>query len=294
MYRNGPGLFILSFIMILTLFACGGNVTETDESLAEATIEGVGDFTFDPDAVSTLRSDIFQEGHFSVFDVLVHLDGLENLGLEYHFDQSLNTHVITAMNDESHWWYNVHYDGGWDEFSVFRMDLYPYKDRMTITFTQRYADRIEDIHDVYASEVRRLDANDGILIIPKVILDGEVYEDVEVTPHHLRDDVFKDGVITAIDVVKSLGGEGTIDYELKWYDSIGRAEVVQSYWVHSLNGRSSEGRAGFVYESGDERFHRFSGNHIHLPSDTRVITSPGYLEYFWIDLTSPFSGLDEE
>ena len=38
----------------------------------------------------------------------------------------------------------------------------------------------------------------------------------------------------------------------------------------------------FVYKSGSNIFVGFKVNHIHLPSDSRVINSPEYMEWFWI------------
>jgi len=108
------------------------------------------------------------------------------------------------------------------------------------------------------------------------------FEDVEVKANNLRSDMFRNGTITAIDVIQTLGEEKLIDYELKWYEEIGTARIVKNYWVEGINGDTHSGRCGFVYEAGDTRFTGFSGNHIHLPSDIRVINSPEYLHYFWI------------
>ena len=39
--------------------------------VGKAQIEGIGEFSFDARQVKTLRADIFQPGHFSIFDALV-------------------------------------------------------------------------------------------------------------------------------------------------------------------------------------------------------------------------------
>ncbi len=85
-----------------------------------------------------------------------------------------------------------------------------------------------------------------------------------------------------MDVILSLGDQGKIEYGLQWYESIGRAGIVKNYWVEKINDDEAHGRCGFVYESGDEDVRGFLGNHIHLPSDTRVLNSPEYVLYFWI------------
>lgn len=100
--------------------------------------------------------------------------------------------------------------------------------------------------------------------------------------HNLRTDMIKPGVITAIDVILSLGEAEKITYDLQWYESLGTADVVKSYWVNRINEDESFGRCGFVYEAGAREFSFFRGNHIHIPSDIRVINSPEYVKYFWI------------
>ena len=135
-------------------------------------------------------------------------------------------------------------------------------------------------------EVNRTRENEGKIIIPLVKLEGKSFnlkfEDVEVTAHNLRLDVFMKDTITAIDVIQTLGDKGLIDYELMWYEEIGTARIVKNYWVESINEDANFGRCGFVYEVGDTRLEGFNGNHIHLPSDIRVINSPEYVYYFWI------------
>ncbi len=252
----------------------------------EVTIDQLGTFSFEPDSVETVRDDIFHEGHFSIFDVLVHLDQTGQIEMDYEFDPGMNTYVITNLNGHGNWWYDAYYDGGWRERSVFRIDHYPYKDKMSLKFVPAAEDYLESVFETYRDEIRRREENDGKLIIPDVYIKGknEVwhFENVEVTAHNFREDMFQPGVITAIDTIISLGEAGEISYDLQWYESIGTAEVVKSYWVNRINEDQSEGRCGFVYEAGNEEFRFFRGNHNHIPSDIRVINSPQYLEYFWI------------
>ncbi len=252
----------------------------------EVTVEGVGTFPFDPADIQTVRPDIFRPGHFSLFDVLHHLYQQELVDLTYSFDESMNTHVIGRLNGEEYWWYDAYYDGGWPESSVFRMDHYPYKDGMFLAFKPLSADRLGSIERIFREEVARREANDGNVIIPEVIIRGRNetlrFDQVEVTAHDLRDDMLQPGVITAIDVILSLGDAGKIRYDLKWYESIGTADIVKSYWVERINDDTAYDRCGFVYEAGSDVFRFFRGNHVHIPSDVRVLNSPEYVEYFWI------------
>jgi len=87
--------------------------------------------------------------------------------------------------------------------------------------------------------------------------------------------------VTAIDAIMTLGDLGLINYTLQWYGSIGAVEIVRTYWGESINDDAAHGRCGFVYECGEHGYEYFSANHIHLPSDWGVLTSPEYLEFFW-------------
>lgn len=249
------------------------------------------EFYFDKTKVSTTRPDLFIDGQFSVFDVLVHLYEQKQIDLAYHFDETMNTHVIDAINQETGWWYIVVYSGGWAEQNVFRPDHYPWKVGTQIQFYQESYSKIAPIYSEWLEEIQRKENNHGKIIIPEVTIKGKTFTkeftNVEVTAHDLRDDVFETGIITAIDVILSLADQGELTYELNWYDSIGQASVVRSYWVDTIDNDTSEGYCGFVYEAGSTNYYGIDGNHIHLPSDTRILNSPEYVAFFWICL-DPF------
>lgn len=251
---------------------------------AQVTIGGTR-YTFDPTAVASVRPDIFQPGHFSLFDVLVHLGERGTIDLDYHFDASLNTHVIDVIDGVDDWWYRVYYDGGWSEDNVFRMDHYPWKHGTALRVVSANPAHLETIYATYREEVTRRAAL-GRLVVPRVSIRGRSFqaefENVAVTPHAFRNDVFASNITTALDVIASLQDQGALTYPLQWYESIGTADIVKSYWVEAINDDVASGRCGFVYESGAHRFSGFTGNHIHLPADTRVLNAPEYVEFFWI------------
>jgi hypothetical protein len=250
-------------------------------------IGNVGDFTFEPSDIKTLRDDIFNEGYFSIFDILAHLDENGTIDMEYHFDDDMNTYVIDSINGMENWWYIAYYDGGWPERSAYRMDHYPYKERMYISISEAEERQLEDYYEVFRQEIRRKNENGGKIIVPEVIITtpGDflmLFENVEIKPHDLRSDIFKPGAITAIDAVMTLGDMGEIEYSLNWYESVGTAGLVKNYFVDRINEDESFNRCGFVYEEGSYRFEGFVGNHIHIPSDSRIINSPEYITFFWI------------
>lgn len=265
-----------------------GEVFETvPQQEGHIMIGNVGNFEFDAGKVKTVRDDIFNEGFFSIFDILVYLDDEGKIDMEYHFDDSINTHIIDSLNGMNNWWHIAYYDGGWPELNVFRMDHYPYKDKMYISISETEESRLERYYEVFREEINRKENNGGKIIIPEIRIQGPssgslLFENVEIKPHDLRNDTFKEGTITAIDAIMTLADEAKLIYGLNWYESIGTAGLVKDYYVDSINDDVSAGRCGFVYEEGSYSFGGFQGNHIHIPSDIRLINSPEYIDFFWI------------
>lgn len=216
----------------------------------------------------TCRPDIFQKGHFSVFDVLRSL-----VDIKYHFDDELKTHVIDELNEHGNWWYSAIYHGGGRlEEPFIRMDTMPYKKNMRISFYERSLD------DVYSS----FRLKDGLV---EVKVDDDMFN-VDVVPHNLRNDIFQNDVVTAIDTVLSLSEQHDVSVDITWKEVYGSA-VVQSYWVTGIGDKKAKDLAGFLYECGDRKFisgGKFGGNRIHINSDIRVIDKAGYSHWNWINL----------
>ena len=291
--NNNKIIILIIFIILISILGIFLLINSEDNyninifgEKNEIIIDGVGVFSFNPDNISSIRDDIFQLGYFSIFDILIYLNDNDNIELSYHFDESMNTHIIDSINNQINWWYEAYYDGGWSENNVYRLDHYPYKQKMFIKLHHASSDRINDIYNTFKNEISRNNENLNKIIIPEVIIIGTgkklTFDNVEVTPHNLRNDVFINGTVTAIDVIFSLEDKNLISYDLKWYDSIGSAEIVRSYWIDGINNDKTSGRCGFVYEEGSNKFNGFRGNHIHIPSDMRVINSPEYIKWFWI------------
>jgi hypothetical protein len=278
-------IVILSTTGIIVAYTPAGEVLGFTSD-TKIRIDGIGDFKFIPDEIVTAKEDIFKSDHFSIFDILVYLDNKNSIDMKYHFDESMNTFVIDSIDGKQNWWYEAYYDGGWSENNVFRMDHYPHKEKMTISLYQTSKSEIDNYHRIFKEEITRKNQNNGKIVIPKVIIRGTretlTFNSVEVNSHNLRNDVFQDDVITAIDVILTLDDRNLISAELQWYESIGSAEIVKSYWVEQINNDKAFARCGFVYEEGSYDYEGFRGNHIHIPSDSRVLNSPQYIEYFWI------------
>lgn len=275
--------------------APGENVARAPTGPIRISIQGVGRFEADPQDVEQNRPDIFKSGHISVFDLLVDLDKLGAIDLAYHYDEGMATHVIDSINGESNWWYMAHYDGGWYERNVTRMDLYPVKDGTLVRIERESASRLDAIYESFRAEVERLASNSGAVIIPSVSIRGPrrgtflEFDDVEVTAHGVRKDLFQPGVITALDIILSLGEQGKLsEVGLTWYDHIFGADPVDSYYIEKVEAEGfsaqASGGCGFVYEVGPRRFAGFNGSHIHIATDARVLLSPEYALWFWLCL----------
>lgn len=264
-------------------------LAEAPESVrtGSITISGVGTFNFDVSRVPTLRPDIFQPGRFSAFDVLVHLDEQGLIDMAYHYDETMATHVIDSINGVENWWYRAHYDGGKLIDLVTRMDLYPCKERMEISIEPIDTARLDQIYASFADEVARQAANDGQVIIPEVIIKGKTFEktfaNVVVRPHNLRLDTFRAGVVTALDVVLSLADQDKLTCDLRWYDSIGAAHVVRSFYLKRIDADAGTEMSGFQYETGADKSFG-AANKISMPSDWRVLVSPTYMTWYWVSL----------
>jgi hypothetical protein len=169
------------------------------------------------------------------------------------------------------------------------MDMYPYKNATTIRLHIAREQRVDDIYRTFRQEVARLAENGGKVILPELAIRApgwnEVFHDVEVVAHDVRTDVLRPGVVTALDALLSLAEQGRLSgLKLTWYEHIGAADPVDSYWVEGIDESEAIGGCGFVYETGPRHFSDFSGSHIHIPSDVRVTLSPEYALWFWICL----------
>ncbi len=260
-------------------------------------IRGVRTLSFDPAAVRTSRPDLFLEGNFSVFDVLVHLAERGDIALEYVWSDAAATHEIVSLNGLSGWWYDAAYAGGEFERPVVRMDHFPVKDGMRIRLYLDQPERLAAIEQSFREEVARREANGGAVIIPEVMIRGPrwtlVTRDVVVEPTGIRSDVFRPDAVTAFDVLLALGRDGAISsVKLVWHDRLDDADHVDSFMVHALLGGGHEAPATegcmFAHQTGSgviEGFlvpHDHGTPHVHLSADLEALVSPEYVRWTWV------------
>jgi len=256
-------------------------------------IDGVGWFDVDPAEVAQHRPDLFRPGQLSVYDLIAHLGSSGRIEFAGRYDESMETYVIDSIDGTAGWWYEAKYDSGWFERNATRIDTYPVKDGMVVRLFEERPGRLEKLYAAFAEEVERLEANGGVLILPDVEIEGPVgrllFENVRVTPHDVRTDLWQPGTITALDVFLSLGEQGALtSVGLHWYASIGGADPVDDYFIERVEAEGflaeASGGCGFVYEVGATTFRGFSGSHVHIPTDARALVSPEYALWFWLCL----------
>ncbi|MFX0048001.1 MAG: cytochrome b/b6 domain-containing protein [Candidatus Hermodarchaeota archaeon] len=275
--KSGRANLSLVFLMVSLIFLV--IIVDLPPGLGnpEIKIEGTI-YRFDPNEIVSIRSDLFQVCSFSVFDILLYLNSTGKISLTSHFNNSMDTYIIDSINgDTGYWWYQIHYSGGGIEKNVERIDHYPWKPGAVIVLYHETQFYIDEVYLLFKEEVARLTLNNNSIIIPTVSIIGHSFSvefyNLTVIPHNLRYDLFKNDVITAIDVIMTLGDLGNITYELTWFESFRGASYVHSYFVSKINTDQTSGRCGFLYELND--------SYIFLSADERIISSPESVRFFW-------------
>jgi len=268
------GLLILSLTLVVIIVDIPPGLGATDFKIGETS------YTFDPNTIDSVRPDLFQNGSFSVFDILVHLNSTGQISLNSHFNDSMDTYVIDSINgDTGYWWYKIHYSGGSPETNLVRIDHYPWKPGAVIAIYHESESYIDSVYSRFEEEVARFVQNNNSIIIPVVTIEGntffEEFYNVTIVPFNMRNDMFKNDVITALDVIMTLGEPPLeyINYTLAWHQSFRNARYVNSYFVRSINNDATSGRCGFL--------HVVSGSFDWLSADERILTSPESVLWYW-------------
>jgi len=187
--------------------------TVTRDILVEMVGHGV--FSVDPVGIETVRPEIIQANHFTVFDLLVKLDREDRIDLESHDDDAMGTHVIDSLHGESGWWYQACYSAGWFERNTHRMDHFPVKSEGVVRFSIERAAWLSKLYRAFEQAMARIAENDGRVIVPRVRIEGPrreriEFENVAARAHDTRIDVLQPGTVTALDILLSPGEQSLL------------------------------------------------------------------------------------
>lgn len=288
---------------------------------------GSNTYTFNPAffSIKTVRPDIFAEGYYSMFDVILAVAAANNILIEYHWDESCMTHWITKINNVSaNYWYHFSYDAGsgnnaelnykranrWDE-ALWRPGVW-----IKIVNNENVA----EIRNEYTEEINREKKSGKIIPSVKFTINPSNYKgnptgsgrvsvsrefkDVLITAHNLRSTGFKSpyskpfkpGVVTSMDIPLSLMDSGNLTaFTNVFYNYFG-GKYIDSYYIVELGfpgigNVHSSGRQGIVYVTENGTFQRLPNDadiKMHMTSDIHVIHSPDFSYWRWIELGNPY------
>ncbi len=288
-------------------------------------------YAFDPSAysISTTRPDMFAEGYFSLFDVLLAVAKRNGHSLSWHWDASCQTHFIDSVDGVAgNFWYHFSYDAGsgtatelrnrrqirWDELLYQpgawvqlvmgeNLDELRAEFREEIEREQQYGHRIPQVQiNINPGDFQGNPPESHRISVTRN------YRDVQVAAHNLRASggdtlyraPFRPGVVTAIDVLLSLRDQGELDVVGNAYFTHLAGKVMESFRVRSIGipgvGLAhASGRQGFVYTTGNgtpTRLANDADRKQHVHADIHVIHAPDFALWRWIELGNPYYEAD--
>jgi len=149
------------------------NIAQAAEQAQVLTIEGIGDFSFNPTDINTMRSDIFDNHEFSVFDIVAGLNQSSQIDLKYHFNESTDGYVIDSINGIENWWYKVSNVSGVISNEDTHIDKYKFDEAYSIAlvritaeeFTARYG-----VSDIAQTETELKDAQGALMALSEQMI----------------------------------------------------------------------------------------------------------------------------
>jgi hypothetical protein len=284
-------------------------------------------YAFDPKeySISTTRPDIFTEGHYSLFDVLIAVAQRNGHQVALHWDADCMTHFIDSVDGVAgDYWYHFSYDAGSGTANELkhrrqiRWDELLYQPGAWVQLV--LGEALNELKQEYREEIQRQRRFGNMIPQVRIAINPSNYEgnpaesnrititrnwrDVTVTAHDLRGkggdslyrSPFQPGVVTAMDVLFSLRDQGLLDVVGTAYFTHLAGKTMESYRVRSLGFPGlglahASGRQGFVYTTGNGTFSRLANDadskqHVH--ADIHVIHAPDFAVWRWIELGNPY------
>jgi hypothetical protein len=288
-------------------------------------------FPFEPDEydITTVRPDIFAEGYYSMFDVILAVAERNGIALEYAYDDSRKTHLISRIDNEpGDYWYHFSYDTDDNNEEIQyrranRWDEALWRPGVWVQVVE--GENLQEIKAEYLEEIQREAAFGRMIPAVNISLtpsdylgnppnSGRVtvsreFTDVQVTPHNYRSvgypspysKPFQPGVVTALDVLLSLVDQGELTLATSvFYNHIGQLSI-ESYFVVAMGFPDegvahASGRQGFIYttENGTPgRLPNDADTKFHITCDIAVLHAPDFSRWRWAELGNPYFEQDD-
>ncbi|WP_435806278.1 hypothetical protein [Shewanella psychromarinicola] len=258
-----------------------------------------------PDSPIPLQPDVYADGRFSVMDVVLYASHVrDDLDVTASWNDELKTYVLSTawdtdgdgtlsegeLSNRSPDWYPNYIwdDGSFDrlqggptlETVYVRADLALAKTPMRIRI-QPFSPAVTQRRNMLfkAQADRRLQTGDKVILPVLVATDVEGYrvveiENLEVTAHNLRTDIFKPGVVTQLDAWLSAHDQGLLDYTATYWGIMSTGAKVNGYAHSSINGIRSQGMQGWTAISGEQAaFGDFFQDDLEWPSPSDLIAA---------------------
>lgn len=239
------------------------------------------------------RPDVFVQGQYSVFDLLRYMvysdDSLRFESVTPYTESKYKTTEFVLSQDingdgdftndgeysqSSNWYFRFKTSGGDfmraigepdGEATYLRMDEMWAQDDMVIRFQPFYEVTTKRRQYIWQKEVERLAAQGGkylleqLRVVPKAGGMHNLVENLEVTAHNLRPDVFQPGVITGVDLFMSAIDQG-YDIKLSYWPTLDTGASVYSYSINEIEGDTSSSGQGWMMLIGEDEIGKDYGN----------------------------------
>ncbi len=144
------------------------------------------------------------------------------------------------------------------ESNYMRMDQFWVQPGMNLRFQPFIKEFMARKNWVMLQETERLKANGGKVIVAEVISSTDygatyetILENLEVTAHNLRPDIFKPGVITKIDILLSATDAGH-EFVINYWPTLSTKSPVGHFALFSVNGKDSVVGEGWITDFGEK------------------------------------------
>jgi hypothetical protein len=274
--------------------------------------------------ISSSRPDVFAEGYYSMFDVILAVAERNGIAIEYDFDATRKAHFISTINNvPGNYWYHFSYDTEANNQEIGnrranRWDELLWRPGVWIQVVE--GENLDEIKTEYLEEIERetvvghVIPDVTITIAPSDymgnppnsgrIMVSKNFTDVLVTPHNLRSlgspspysKPFQPGVVTSLDIPLSLMDQGELTVAMSVFYTYLAGLYIESYFVVALGFPEegiahASGRQGFVYttENGTlEDLPNDADRRFHVTCDIAVLHAPDFSRWRWAEMGNPY------